>query len=66
MKQIKLTFHLDGKTVTKEVDGYQGEKCLSDTKFIDDAIGVAVKTDMKQEFFVPEPIGTDQQNYNFL
>lgn len=62
MRQIKLTFCKDG-TITKEVDGFVGAGCLEATDFIDKAIGVAVKTDMKQEFYAPETVGTDQQAY---
>ena len=62
MKTIKLTFKKDG-TIEKEVDGFVGAGCLNATDFIDQAIGTAVKTDMKQEFYAPEPVGLTQENY---
>jgi hypothetical protein len=60
MKQITLTFHKDG-SVEKEVDGFSSSKCLNETDFIDQAIGKAIKTEMKQEFYAPEVVGIDQQ-----
>ena len=66
MKEIKLTFHKDGKTVTKEVDGFTGKTCIEATNFIDEAIGTAVKTEHKQEFYAPEPVGADQQNHLYI
>lgn len=62
MKEIKLTFNTDG-TVEKEVSGFTSSKCLEETDFIDQAIGVVSKTEMKQEFYAPETVGTDQQAF---
>jgi len=62
MKEIKLTFKWDGKTVNKEVSGFQGNGCLSQTQFIDAALGTVQESEMKSDFFVPNPEGLDQQN----
>jgi len=62
MKTIKLTFLKNGQ-IEKEVDGFVGTGCLTATDFIDNAIGKAIKTDMKQEFYAPEPVGHTQENY---
>ena len=63
MREIKLTFEWDGETVNKEVNGFTGQGCLGATDFIDSAIGKVANTEFKQEFYAPEPVQTDQQNY---
>jgi hypothetical protein len=60
-KTIKLTFEWDGKTVHKEASGFEGAGCLTQTEFIDKALGTVVSKEMKQEFYVPEPAMIDQR-----
>jgi hypothetical protein len=61
MKQIKLTFENDGKTVHKEVSGFDGAGCVSATDFIEKALGTVTKTEHTNDFYVPEPVGLDQE-----
>jgi hypothetical protein len=55
MKEIKITFDRRTGKVTKEVSGFTGEECILATAFLDSAIGKPVKTEMKSEYFIPNP-----------
>lgn len=46
-----LTFEWDGKTVHKEVKGAKGKKCLSETKFMEEALGTATNRRFKSEYY---------------
>jgi len=48
-QEIILTFEWDGKTVHKETKGFQGNECVSKTKWIENALGSAGKHKMKAE-----------------
>lgn len=61
MKKIKLTFKADG-TVVKELDGFSGSTCMTETEFIDKALGVVVETDLKHEYYLPDPVLIDNEN----
>ena len=61
MKQIKLTFENDGGTVHKEASGFDGTGCVSETDFIERALGTANEIKYKNDFYIPEPVGHDQQ-----
>lgn len=62
MREIKLTFEWDGKTVHKEVNGFQGGGCLKQTDFINQALGTTIEEEMKPEYYLPNPEGLEQQN----
>lgn len=66
MKEIKLTFENDGKTVHKEVNGFEGQGCISETDFIEAALGTAGETKFKNDFYVPEPVSLDQECKNYV
>jgi len=61
MKQIILTFEDDGKTVHKEVSGFSGKGCASATEFIEKALGKTKETKISPEYYIPTPVGIDQQ-----
>jgi hypothetical protein len=62
MKKIILTFKWDGKTVNKEVEGFDGVGCVSSTDFINKALGSVEETIMKPSYYIPNPEGLDIQN----
>lgn len=66
MKEIKLTFENDGKTVHKEVSGFDGTGCVSQTDFIEKALGSAGEMNFKNDFYVPEPVGLDQECKQYI
>jgi len=66
MKQIKLIFENDGQTVHKEVTGFDGAGCVNATDFIEKALGTPGKTKFTNDFYVPEPVGLDQQAKQFV
>lgn len=61
MKKIKLVFENDGKTVHKDVEGFDGAGCISQTDFIERALGTPGEIKFKNDFYVPEPVGLDQE-----
>lgn len=61
-KEIKLTFDWDGKTVKKEVSGFEGISCADATSFIEKGLGTVVATEFKHEYHIPEPVIIDQFN----
>jgi len=46
--RMKLTFKWDG-TVAKETSGFKGKTCVTQTQFIDDALGVVKDRKFKLE-----------------
>jgi hypothetical protein len=56
MKEIRLTFDRKTRTVKKEVSGYSGSTCHTQTAFIDLAIGEVIETENKTGFY---PEGLD-------
>lgn len=61
MKEIKLTFSRDGKTVTKEVSGFEGAGCVNQTDFIEAALGKVETREFKSEYYIPDPVLDNQQ-----
>jgi hypothetical protein len=59
MKEIRLTFDRKTRTVKKEVSGYSGSTCHTQTAFIDLAIGEVIETENKTGFYIPNPEGLD-------
>ena len=49
MPEILLTFEWDGITVHKETSGFQGNECVSKTKWVEKALGTAGERKMKAE-----------------
>jgi len=60
MKTIKLIFENDGKTVHKEVSGFDGIGCVNQTDFIEKALGSPSEIKFTNDYYVPEPVGLDQ------
>ena len=60
-----MTFHQDGKTVDKKVEGFQGSNCLEATQFIENALGTVEVKEESNDFWVPNPVGLDQTNKVF-
>jgi len=54
MADLILTFEWDGKTIHKETKGFTGSTCVSDTKFIEEALGKASNRKYKAEYYEQE------------
>jgi hypothetical protein len=50
MAEIILTFNTDG-TIKKETKGFIGKTCVSDTKFIEEALGETSDRQYKSEYY---------------
>jgi hypothetical protein len=61
MKKITLTFKWDGKTVEKDVEGFEGGGCITATDFINKALGSTEEEQMKPSYYLPNPEGLDVQ-----
>lgn len=53
-KKITLIFEWDGKTVHKETEGFTGNDCVDETKFIEEALGKSSKRTFKSEYYETE------------
>jgi len=51
MAELILTFPIDGTPVKKETKGFTGKKCMSATKFIEDALGTPEGRKFKSEYY---------------
>ena len=51
MAELILTFPLDGTPVQKETKGFVGKTCVSETKFIEDALGETDNRKFKTEYY---------------
>lgn len=63
--RMKLTFHWDG-TVHKETHGFKGQTCVTQTKFIEDALGIVKDRKFKLEENNPFQQETQHGNKNLL
>ena len=62
MKKLTLTFEWDGKTVHKDAEGFTGSSCMTETEFIEAALGQSVKMETKPEYYIPEPASLEAEN----
>lgn len=59
-KEIILTF--DGDEVKKEVKGFTGKSCVSETKFIEEALGESSNRKLKKDYHVTYNPNQQKQN----
>ena len=55
MGQVIMVFDWDGETVHKETKGFTGKKCVSKTKFLEDALGTASDPQFNSDAYREEP-----------
>lgn len=62
MPEITLIFNWDG-TVEKKTRGFKGKSCIKETKFLEEALGVAGERKYTKEFYDANPqYGEKQKN----
>ena len=57
MKSIKFIVEPDGSKVEIDAEGFEGDSCTKITEQVQKALGSAIKTKLKPEFYINSEVG---------